>query len=200
MIAGDAGIGKSRLLSEFCTSLAHSRWKVGTGRVPGVREPAVRSNPRSFLNGVTNPNRSRSGRPGRNAGAIDAIAEALRSRRFTVGHFSSQKSRIFHWADAATLDVLAYIGPKLQRMRALVVASVRAEDLAPRAIRAMPGIGAGWCGVPRARQRIELGPLQGSDLQAFIDDALEGINLPERHAPRDFGCRRRQPVLHRGVA
>ena len=62
-------------------------------------------------------------------------------------------------------------------MRALVVASVRAEDLHPDHP-AMPGVER----MVRAARaaRIELGPLQGSDLQAFIDDALEGIDLPER--------------------
>ena len=38
------------------------------------------------------------------------------------------------------------------------------------------------------------------NLQTFIDEALDGFSLPERNAPRDRRCRRRQPVLHRGTA
>ena len=36
-----------------------------------------------------------------------------------------------HWADAATLDLLAYLGTKLNRMRVLVVASFRSDELQP---------------------------------------------------------------------
>jgi predicted ATPase len=31
LIAGEAGVGKSRLIAEFCGSLAYSRWRIGHG-------------------------------------------------------------------------------------------------------------------------------------------------------------------------
>jgi DNA-binding CsgD family transcriptional regulator/tetratricopeptide (TPR) repeat protein len=173
LIAGDAGIGKSRLLSEFCTSLAYSRWKVGRGACLEFASrpygPIL-----EVLNGVaTEPFALGSAESKREQ--FEAIAEAFARAASRSAILIAVED--LHWADAATLDVLAYIGPKLQRMRALVVASVRAEDLHPDHP-AIPGVER----MVRAARaaRIELGPLQGSDLQAFIDDALEGIDLPER--------------------
>ncbi len=81
-----------------------------------------------------------------------------------------------HWADAATLDLLSYIGPKLQSMRVLLVASVRGDALHPE----HPATG-GTMKIarnPRAG-RIELGPLKGVELQRFIDEALAGITLAD---------------------
>jgi len=31
LVTGDAGVGKSRLIAEFCGSLAYSRWRIGAG-------------------------------------------------------------------------------------------------------------------------------------------------------------------------
>lgn len=173
LVAGEAGIGKSRLISEFCGSLAYSRWKVARGaclefasRPYGPILEAVESL-------QTQPfNLSAAATTREQFDAIIGALDRAASRRALLIALED-----LHWADAATLELLAYLGPKLLGMRALVIASVRVEDLhaghpatAPveRIVRAA-----------RA-SRIELGPLQGSELHAFIDDALEGISLPDR--------------------
>src|SRR5579871_3123921 len=80
-----------------------------------------------------------------------------------------------HWADAATLDLLAFLGPKLHHMRVLIVASVRTDELHPE----HPATAATAKIARNARaERIELGPLRGAELQTFIDAALDGIALP----------------------
>ncbi len=173
LIAGDAGIGKSRLLAEFCSSLAYSRWKVGRGaslefasRPYGpILEILTGVGAGSFVLGAVESKREQ----------FDAIVGALARAASRSALLLAVED--LHWADAATLDLLAYLAPKLQRMRALVVASVRTEEL-HATHPAAPGVER----IARAARtaRVELGPLQGSDLHAFIDDALEGIDLPER--------------------
>jgi DNA-binding CsgD family transcriptional regulator len=80
-----------------------------------------------------------------------------------------------HWADAATLDLLAYLALKLHRMRVLVIASVRADEL-----HAQRPVTTSIAKIARNAQagRIELRPLRGTDLQTFIEEALGKIPLP----------------------
>jgi len=173
LLAGDAGMGKTRLIAEFCTTLAYSRWKVGQGaclefasRPYGpILEAFGRLDARPFALSAAAGKREQ-------FEAIGAHLTALAGRSALVIVIED-----LHWADAATLDFLAYLGPALQRMRVLVVASVRADELfashpAARSIgRIVRAAGAG---------RIDLAPLQGAELEAFIAEALDGLALPER--------------------
>jgi len=172
LVVGDAGVGKSRLISEFCKSLAYSRWKIGSGaclefasRPYGpILEVFSRLDSAPFELGKATTKREQ----------FDAILERL-------AKISARAAAIvviedLHWADAATLDLLSYIGPKLQSMRVLLVASVRGDELHPD----HPASG-GTMKIarnPRAG-RIEIGPLRGVELQRFIDEALAGIALAD---------------------
>ncbi len=172
LVSGDAGVGKSRLIAEFCKSLAYARWKVGHGACLEFARPPYGP----ILEALAHVS----------AAKFELAAAATRREQFDtivdrIGSIAARSALILvvedlHWADAATLDVLAYLGPKLDRMRVLVVASVRADELHPAnpSTNAMAKIARG----ARAA-RIELGPLRGSDLRAFIDEALAEIPLPE---------------------
>jgi tetratricopeptide (TPR) repeat protein len=172
LVTGDAGVGKSRLIAEFCKSLAYARWKVGHGAcLEFARRPYG-----PILEALAQVD----------AAKFELAAAATKREQFDrivdrVGSIAARSALILvvddlHWADAATLDVLAYLGPKLDRMRVLVVASVRADELYP----AHPSTHATAKIARSARAgRIDLGPLHGSDLRAFIDEALVGIPLPE---------------------
>ena len=172
LVAGDAGIGKTRLIGEFCASLTYSRWKIGRG---------------SCLEFASRP-----------YGPILEVLDCFEHQSYDLGTAATKREQFdaiverivraaarcaiviviedLHWADAATLDFLAYLGPKVRHLRALVVASVRSEALHPD-----NPVTAALERVARAASasRIELVPLQGADLRAFIDDALDGIALPE---------------------
>ncbi|MGA8535669.1 MAG: AAA family ATPase [Candidatus Tumulicola sp.] len=172
LISGDAGVGKSRLVSEFCKSLAYSRWKIGYGaclefasRPYGpILEVLDQAGGAPFELGAAATKYEQ----------FDAIADHLA----TIASRSALIAVVedLHWADAATLDLLAYLGAKLHRMRVLLVASVRADELHPD----RPATGAAEKIARNARAgRIELGPLRGVDLRAFIDEALADIPLPE---------------------
>jgi len=172
LVAGDAGVGKSRLIAEFCRSLGYSRWRVATGQCLEFT-----SRPYGPILDVL----SRLGaKPFELARAttkheqFDAIVERLASlaaRRALLVVIED-----IHWADAATLDLLSYAGSKLQHMRVLLLASFRVDDLHPNnpATTAIPKIARHGRG-----GRIDLAPLRGVELQTFINEALSGFALPD---------------------
>jgi DNA-binding CsgD family transcriptional regulator len=170
-VAGEAGVGKSRLISEFCSSLANSRWKIGTGSCLEVA-----SRPYGPVLDVL----SRLGSPFE-LGAAETKHEQLDA---LANHFAAVASRRalvvvledLRWADTATLEFLAYLGERLKRTRILAIASVRTDDLHPD----HPALAA-LARIARNAQagRIDLPPLRGLELKTFIDAALAGIELPE---------------------
>jgi DNA-binding CsgD family transcriptional regulator len=171
LVAGDAGVGKSRLISEFCGSLAYSRWKIGYGaclefatRPYGpILEAVLRIDPRFELAAADTKHEQ-----------FDAIVDRLASIAARTAVLLIVED--LHWADAASLDLLAYFGPKLLNLRVFIVASVRSDELPA----GHPAAAAVAKIARNARaSRIDLAPLRGSELRAFIDEALDGISLPE---------------------
>ena len=173
LIAGDAGVGKSRLISEFRSSLAYSRWKIGIGacsefanRPYGPLLDVLASlDPQPF-----------------DAGAAETKQEQLDAIVSRLAKVAARTATIvvvedLHWADVATLDLLAHLATKLHNARILVVASLRADELHP----GHPAMRAAMRIARSARaERIELAPLQGAELRHFIDEALAGLSLPDR--------------------
>lgn len=171
-IAGDAGVGKSRLIAEFCASLANSRWQIGMGACLEVA-----NRPYGLLLDVL----ARFGEATFEIGAAQTQHEQFDA---IVDRFSRVAARAalvlviedIHWADAATLALLAYLGSKLHRLRILVLASVRSDDL-----HAGHPASAAIAKITRdaSAGRIDLRPLQGLELKKFIDEALGGKELPD---------------------
>ena len=171
-ITGEAGLGKSRLIAEFCGSLRDTRWKVGAG---SCLEVANRP-----YGPVLDALAAVSGRPVE----LDAAETQVEQFEAIVRRFVEAASRNalaiaiedVHWADAATLDLLAYLGAKLHRTRILVLLSVRTEafDGGNATSRALAKI---------TRQanagRIDLAALRGPELKLFIDEALAGAELSD---------------------
>ncbi|MGA8575527.1 MAG: AAA family ATPase [Candidatus Cybelea sp.] len=172
LVAGDAGVGKSRLLAEFCRTLAYSRWKIGHG---ASLEFASRPyGPVFEVLSRLDATRLELGHAATKREQLDAIAERVEKIAARTALIVAIED--LHWADAATLDLLVYLTTKLHRLRVLVVATVRADELHPEhpASLATAKMLRNACA-----GRIELGPLRGSELQRFIDEALEGIALPD---------------------
>jgi len=172
LIAGDAGVGKSRLIAEFCGSLAYSRWRIGHGP---CQEDAGR--PYGPILDVM----SRF-----DALGAELVPAATKREQFDaiVERLATTASRTaiaivvedLHWADAATLDLLAHISTQLLRMRVLLLATFRPDALHPD----HPATG----GITRIARnaragRIDLAPLAGIELRTFIDEALDDIDLPD---------------------
>jgi DNA-binding NarL/FixJ family response regulator len=172
LIAGEAGVGKSRLLSEICAPLAKSRWRVGHG---ACLEHAQR--PYGPLLDVL----------ARFDRVTDALTPAVTKReqldaiveRFEKAAAKSALVAVvedIHWADTATLELLAFLAPKLERLRILLLASFRPDEIQPH--HASYAALAKVTRTPRAG-RIDLAPLDEAELRAFIDAALEGFPLPD---------------------
>jgi DNA-binding CsgD family transcriptional regulator len=172
LVAGDAGVGKSRLLSEFCLSLSSSKWRIGTGACL-----AFASRPYGPLLDVLARVDSHPFDLGSAASKIDQF-DAIVARIAAIAARSALAIAIedIHWADAATLDLLTYLGPKLARMRVLVVVTYRTDGLP---LDHPIGVAIGKMMRGARAERIELAPLCGVELRTFIDEALAGIHLPD---------------------
>lgn len=170
LIEGDAGVGKSRLVSEFCASLAYSRYRIAQGACGEfARRPyAPVLDALAHLDG---------GRP------LEPVASKREQIDALAGRFAAIAARTalivviedVHWADVATFDLLTQLGPRLSTMRALFLVTLRSDH--PRDGAARAGVAA----VQRAARagHIVLGPLEGIELRTFVDAALSGIALPD---------------------
>ena len=172
LISGDAGLGKSRLVSEVCDALAYSRWRIAVGQCtefPGrpfgpVLEILRRLEP--TFSGLEPAASKRE--------QLEQLTEAFVA-------LAARKALLLviedlHWADAATLDLLAHLGPRLATMRVLVLATYRPDALHPE----NPATAA-IAKIARSAQasRIDLAPLDGIELRAFMDDALADVALSD---------------------
>jgi len=122
-VSGDAGIGKSALVRGFCARVPEST-PVLLGACDGLRTPRP-------LGPFADIGLSVGGELGAaisGGAAAPAVFEAL------VGALPSGRTTVVviedvHWADEATLDVLRLLGPRVERLRALVVATYRSDEL-----------------------------------------------------------------------
>ena len=171
LVSGEAGVGKTRLLSEFASSLAKSRWRIGIGR---CLEFAQR--PYGPILEVLSRFDAQSGELAPAASkqeqfeAIFSAFEAVAARGAIVAVIED-----IHWADAATIELLAYIGAKVGSLRMLIVVTFRPEEFHAE----HPSF-VGLAKLARTGRagRIDLPPLTGPELRLFISEALSGIELP----------------------
>ena len=133
LIAGDAGIGKSRLLAAF---LAHARRR-GARILHGQCNKAEARRPFGpfvdSLHGVTDVPRG----PESQADAFTDPDMRYRSLRFFATTFADLTRRApivvaiddLHWADEGTLELFEYLTKALQDRTALLVGTYRTEEL-----------------------------------------------------------------------
>ena len=121
LIGGEAGIGKTSLLREF------GRHSVDAPVLWGACDPLATPRPLGPLHDMAAALGARVGDLlTRDAGRIEvfaAVADALGSE---------SRCLVFedvHWADEATLDLLVYLGRRVERMRTLLVASYRDDEV-----------------------------------------------------------------------
>jgi DNA-binding CsgD family transcriptional regulator len=172
-VAGNAGLGKSRLIREFCASQANSRWRIGRG---ACTEFAGRPyGPILDVLAKLDPGGAEFAPAASRKEQIDALAA-----RFEA--LAASKARIvviedLHWADVATLDMLTDLCTRLYNMRMLVVASYRPDALAPGS-----PLAEAVAKISRDARTgtVELTPLAGFELRTFIDEALTGMTLPDQ--------------------
>lgn len=171
LVAGEAGVGKSRLVTEFASSLAKSRYRVAQS---ACLEFAQRPyGPILSLLARLDPAAARIVPAASKHEQFESIAEAfvrVAARTAVVAVVED-----LHWADVATIELLTFLGSRLPAMRMLVVGSLRPEEMHVESSSSVP-----LAKLARTTNaaRIELGPLTADEQTAFIDEALQEIALP----------------------
>ncbi len=171
LVAGDPGIGKSRLLAEFCSGLAKSRWRIGYGTcLEHAKKPyAPLLDALSVIdhgNGALSPAATK--REQFDAIVARLVRAAAKSALLVV-------IEDLHWADVGTLELLAFLAPKLERLRILLLASYRPHDVTLDELTYLC-----LAKLERAARigRIELSPLDEPSLHRFIEETASGYALP----------------------
>jgi DNA-binding CsgD family transcriptional regulator len=142
IIAGEPGIGKSRLIKEFLRSVPRGRAAIGVGRaIEHVRAPfapwisALQPVSRSAANAIT-PNAGAFDDKASMYGAVNAALRECAERRSTVLVLEDM-----HWADAASLDLLQVLAAQIggfRRLLVIVTARAGEMDLPLRALVSKP--------------------------------------------------------------
>src|SRR5260221_9020168 len=124
LVGGEAGIGKTALLQEF-TRQMHDR-RVLWGACDAVITPRplaplhdIARQPQGFLRAAI--------RSGASRDAIFSAALDELERTETLAVFED-----LHWADEATLDLLKYVGRRINRTRAMLAVTYRDDEVGPR--------------------------------------------------------------------
>ena len=193
MVGGEAGIGKSRLLAEFSASLSggraphfavgesleHARRPYGPFRqviesLLTAARPALHDAAPPMLRMLTAmaPDVLPPERQSPPSDKIDLFTGVLR----LIERIASKRSVVIvledlHWADPATLELLAHIAPRIASMRVMIVGTYRDDEIHP----AHPLFG------PLARlaresnvRSMHVGTLDAAEVRAFITAALDG--------------------------
>jgi ATP/maltotriose-dependent transcriptional regulator MalT len=185
-VAGDSGVGKTRLVEELATRAKASGARVlsgdcvelGEGELPyapivtvlSELPPAVRVELATLLPELADTARLAHGGSS-DAAAQSRLFEALLWLLARIGEDAPLVLAIddLHWADRATRSFFAFLGRSLCRERVLVVATYRSDELHRR--HPLRPLLAELEREPRAR-RIELAPLTRDELAQQLRDIL----------------------------
>lgn len=165
VVSGEAGIGKSTLLAAFLDDLPDD-FRV----LRGWCDNLVTAHP---LGPIREAVQGRHGDAPTSARLDAALASgdvptvlAELSAGLGRGRPTVLVVEDLHWADDATLDVLAYLARRIERVRLLLVCSLRPEDSASPALRRMLGE------LPaRGTVRLDLAPLSRAAVAQLNDDS-----------------------------
>jgi DNA-binding NarL/FixJ family response regulator len=185
LVGGPAGIGKSRLLREFCRT-------IGGGRAPVLvrtecieRGDATFEPIRTIVAGLTG---------GADAAFDEAVHDALERGTFfrsiaRIVRTASEKRAIviciedIHWADPTTLEFLAFLGARIATDRILIVATYRDDEIEASPASPVASALARLFRVSTA-ERIALRPLDEKEMLVLVDSALSARERPSDSAVR----------------
>jgi DNA-binding CsgD family transcriptional regulator/tetratricopeptide (TPR) repeat protein len=123
LISGEAGVGKSVLLEEFAEKLSEARW-LWAG-CDGLFTPAALGPLVDIANQINGELlllcRSEAKR--------DQLYGALLRQLSELQPFTVVAIEDAHWADEATLDLLSYLGRRIQHLRVLLLVTYRDDGL-----------------------------------------------------------------------
>ena len=193
LIAGDAGIGKSRLVAEFLHKLRSGRLRnVASAecleRAPQPLGPirALAASLRRTLRAGELPADVTRALAQLRLGASDDLpgtepapldkAELFAALTTLLRTAATERATILavedlHWADPSTLDFLVYLAPRIASTRLLLLATYRSDEA--EAEGPLRSALARLAREPVVR-RLDLRALAGEDLRALLSGALDG--------------------------
>src|ERR1700723_33553 len=124
LVAGEAGIGKTTLVQEFCKQLSETRvlW--------GACDALFTPRPLAPLHDIA--------RQTKGALLTAVNSGANREEIFTAALDEMEREKALmvfedmHWADEATLDLLKYLGRRIHRIHAMLAVTYRDDEVGPR--------------------------------------------------------------------
>ena len=194
LVAGEAGIGKTRLASELAARARDAGFEVLLGRsidLVGTElpyQPFVEA-----LRPLGEPPAGRRAGGGLAAAGVRGDARLLSERAAAAPVLLVLED--LHWADTSTLDLVVFLAHNLDDRRVLLLATYRADE--PASAERMRRLADG---VRRSGSALvlELGPLGHEELAALL--AARADAPPAGGADRrDRRPLRRQPLLRRGA-
>jgi DNA-binding CsgD family transcriptional regulator len=192
IVEGEAGIGKSRLVTHFsrdggatarvltieCVQDAGAELQPLRAALAGLWDPSAGEAPPIVMRTIVQllPDAIAPAVRASYAGATLGRAELFAGIAAALGHITAKRGTILiledlHWADDSTLHFLAGLAPQLESMRLMLVATIRSEpferrdvlaDVTSRLLRA------------HTVRHITLRPLPRDDVADLIDGALTG--------------------------
>ncbi len=168
LVGGDAGVGKTRLLTEARSRLADSGWRCLVGHCLDLGEGAMPYLPfAEIARGIADPP---------SAGAALERHEVLGSVHASLDALAAESPVLVvvedaHWADASTRDLLSYLLTRPFAGRVLLVVTYRSDELHRRhPLRAQV---AEWVRRPGV-ERLPLEPLAVGDVRRMVAELLGG--------------------------
>jgi DNA-binding CsgD family transcriptional regulator/tetratricopeptide (TPR) repeat protein len=173
LVAGEAGIGKTRLASELARRARDAGFEVLLGRSIDLVGTELPYQP--FVEALRPLGRLRE---------VDGPAAGSQLRMFeeTLALLSERATAVpvllvledVHWADASTLDLAVFLAHNLDDWRVLLLATYRADELssAERVRRLADGVRRSGSALV-----LELGPLERGELTALLE-ARADAHLP----------------------
>lgn len=125
LVSGEAGIGKTALIEAFSKALPGAP-RVLWGACDALFTPRPFGPLHDFAAQLDGPLAALLSADGDRTAIFTAVLSALHARPIVV---------VFedvHWADEATLDLLKYLGRRIQRTRALLILTYRDDELGPQ--------------------------------------------------------------------
>jgi DNA-binding CsgD family transcriptional regulator len=173
-VSGEAGIGKSALLGDFCARVPEST-PVLLGACDGLRTPRPLGPFADIGLGDGGP-LGEAISAGKAAPAVfEALLGALPRRGTAVLAIED-----VHWADEATLDILGLLGRRVEQLGVLVLATYRSDEL-PRTHQLQ--ILLGDLATTRGVERLQLDPLSPAAVRVLAEP--HGVDGDELHRKTD---------------
>ncbi|WP_407342748.1 ATP-binding protein [Pengzhenrongella phosphoraccumulans] len=161
LVHGEAGGGKSTLLEQVEALLPDAAWHWGA--CDGLFTPVPLAPLRDIADSIGGPLRAASDADASRETLFAALIQAVRADPgLTVLVVED-----IHWADEATLDLLRFVGRRVQKERALLLVTFREEESAPSGPLRQA---LGELARQRGTRRVALPPLSHNAIEQLVGD------------------------------